>query len=88
MTRPCTVAVITIACLVNAGCASTKAVETASAKPTRHVQRSAADDARNSWCAHRYDEFLAGERPGQATTIEQKQADDRVCAAIRSKRQS
>lgn len=58
---------------------------------TKHSTRAAndntakldADQMRRNWCNQRYLDSQAGKKPGGARTIEEKQADGRVCEALR-----
>jgi hypothetical protein len=34
------------------------------------------------WCGQRFIDYTEGKRPGDAKTLEQKQADDHLCAAL------
>jgi hypothetical protein len=46
----------------------------------------AADDGTGDklkWCGQRFIDYPDGKRPGGAETIEQKQADDRACEALK-----
>ncbi len=40
------------------------------------------DDTKRAFCAQRHIDYQAGKDPGGAKTIEQKQADDRLCEAL------
>lgn len=45
-----------------------------------------ADDGtgdKQKWCGQRFIDYQDGKRPGGARTIEQKQADDRACEALK-----
>jgi hypothetical protein len=67
---------VTIACV---GCAS-RQQEGYSLKDSPVAVPRLADKARD--CATRHLDREAGRAPGGATTLEQKEADDRVCAEL------
>ena len=41
-----------------------------------------ADDTLRAFCAQRHVDYQAGKAPGGAKSLEQKQADDRLCEAL------
>jgi hypothetical protein len=69
----------------------------ASAAAAPALKRTIADDAvtggkaqaadeieeRRRWCGQRFIDYQEGKRPGGAATVEQKEADDATCAALR-----
>lgn len=40
-------------------------------------------EQKRKWCGQRFIDYQDGKRPGGAATIEQKQADDRICEALK-----
>ena len=65
-------------------------VEHAAPKVTEPPAVQTADDGTNEkgkWCGQRFIDYQDGKRPGGAATIEQKQADDRVCEALKQNNQ-
>jgi hypothetical protein len=46
-------------------------------------EKKTADDDLREWCGQRFIDYQNGKRPGGARTVEQKQADDRLCEALR-----
>ena len=61
-------------------------VEHAAPKATEPpAVETAVDDAsgKRKWCGQRFIDYRDGKRPGGARTIEQKQADDRLCEALK-----
>lgn len=79
-----------VASVLLAGCAvnsqEAKSTTTGSLKPrseaaARPASKSS-DDTLRVFCAQRHVEYQAGKAPGGAKTIEQKQADDRLCEAL------
>jgi hypothetical protein len=73
-----------------AGCAvesqEAKQAVTGSIKPrSHHAEKAApknADDTMRAFCAQRHVDYQEGRSPGGATTLEKKQADDRLCEAL------
>lgn len=55
------------------------------AEPAAPAVEVAADptDEKRKWCGQRFIDYQDGKRPGGAQTIEQKQADDRACEALK-----
>jgi hypothetical protein len=46
-------------------------------------EKKTADDDLRRFCDQRFIDYQAGKRPGGAATLAQKQADDRMCEALR-----
>lgn len=73
-----------------AGCAietqEARHAVTGSIKPQpQHAVKAApksADDTMKAFCAQRHVDYQEGKSPGGATTLEKKQADDRLCEAL------
>ena len=74
------------ACALLSACATTEAPVTAAIiKPSpKEVGQATPDEDRHAWCDKRHYDAVAGKRPGGVKTLEQKQADDRVCAALQN----
>lgn len=52
------------------------------ARPRKIALLETSADAQRKWCIARYDDYLAGRRPGGAETLEQKREHDRICAPL------
>ncbi len=69
------------------GCADTQTTGAASIAKTVSPRASlpaTPDEDRHDWCGKRLTDWQSGKPPGGAKTLEQKQADDRVCATLKN----
>jgi hypothetical protein len=68
-----------------------KAADHAALKGTEAPQPQAVVDIteeKRKWCGQRFIDYQDGKRPGGAQTVEQKQADDRICEALKQGEQN
>jgi outer membrane biogenesis lipoprotein LolB len=76
-----------MACVLLTACADTAATNTASIAPSetmKFVYKDTLADKQLKWCNSRDQAIKKGEKPGGATTHEQKLADDAKCAVARN----